>query len=714
MKIDIHTHTLKCKTGDAAGRQITAAGFCEAVQATDVGIVAITNHNVFDLGQYNDIVAGIGEGRQVWPGVELDVLAEGVRGHLIVIVSPTKAVAFAENVADLTRGVSPDDFETTVEKILRAFDDMGPLYVAHYKQKQPSLPEKALDDLLAGTAYQERVLKEVTNAISAGIYISHGHASIYGSDHHDWADYSVVAESLPDLRLPVDGYEHFCLLLAKDAVTINTALDRKTSEFVTLCPFDDGTEIELKVFNDINVVFGPKGTGKSCILEAIAKYYSDAGIDAKVFLPASDRLEEIYDIKGRDLSLNLQPLGIDYCKDDIERIRQSSEVNVTSLSKYVAHFKADRTNRNAKKIKLKDLQPEDDGDARRRFEEIEGATAQTKSYLSFIRGSRIIREAIGDDELESVVQSLELLLVQLELRRWDTFSSWKQTVLMNSAIAKVRTEVERKTGSPALPVSTGFKNYATNRARIHRWARNTVRAFETKILRPPEPIGHLGGNKGTLELCTEFQFQSGDVIDASFQSLQRVKKGSQKAFAKAIRRIAQSAYSDGLFKHITDLNAIEDVEAIETVYELLLFKRYFTVAGNPYEPSSGEASMVMLHKELETDKDVYILDEPERSLGNEYISEVIVPMLRERARIGKRIFISTHDANVAVRTLPYSSIYRFHNPDGYHTYAGNPFTNDLVNIEDAGDRLDWKKISMQTLEGGELAFGERGRIYGNR
>ena len=83
----------------------------------------------------------------------------------------------------------------------------------------------------------------------------------------------------------------------------------------------------------------------------------------------------------------------------------------------------------------------------------------------------------------------------------------------------------------------------------------------------------------------------------------------------------------------------------------------------------------MLQKELEADKDVYILDEPERSLGNEYISDVIVPLIKERARAGKKIFISTHDANIAVRTLPYNSIYRCHEQLGYRTYVGNPFSH---------------------------------------
>ena len=123
--------------------------------------------------------------------------------------------------------------------------------------------------------------------------------------------------------------------------------------------------------------------------------------------------------------------------------------------------------------------------------------------------------------------------------------------------------------------------------------------------------------------------------------------------------------------------------------------------------------MVMLQKELGTDKEVYILDEPEKSLGNEYISDVIVPLIRERARACKKVFIATHDANIAVRTLPYCSVYRCHGEAGHSTYTGNPFSNNLVNLDNEGDQLDWKKTSMKTLEGGEEAFGERGRIYGN-
>ena len=123
--------------------------------------------------------------------------------------------------------------------------------------------------------------------------------------------------------------------------------------------------------------------------------------------------------------------------------------------------------------------------------------------------------------------------------------------------------------------------------------------------------------------------------------------------------------------------------------------------------------MVLLHNELLEEKEIYIIDESEKSLGNDYISNVIVPMLKEKAQSGKTIIIATHDANIAVRTLPYNSIYREHDINGYYTYLGNPFSNNLICNNGSKSDLDWKGISMEKLEGGKEAFGERSKIYGN-
>ena len=713
MKIDIHTHTKKCKSGDAPTREIAPADFCETIQSTDVGIIAITNHNVFDLDQFTEIKGMMVDVTQVWPGIELDVQENGMRGHLIVIVSPTMAETFSRVVLDITKDSTPDNFTTSIEQVLEKFDDFKPLYLAHYKQKTPNLSDDALEILTSGTANPERVIKEVTNSISAGIYISHGHASIYGSDVHDWSTYEEQARVLPDLRLPVESFDHFCLLLEKDPTTINTILDKKVAEDLVLTPFEDGTPLKLKAFNDINIVFGPKGTGKSCILKAIAKHYCDAGIDARVYESASDRLDELFDTRGRDLSLNLNTHGINYCKDEIEALREATETDITSLTKYEFYFRTKSTNTNAKKIKLKNIEPEEEGGAKREFGEFNEGVKKTSEFLEFLEEHPSVKKVLSEEEVEEITRILLALFERLENREWKEYSGWKEACLLNSAINKFRTEVERKTGTPAKPTTTGFREYALNRVRIEVNASEVIKSMDTKIPVIKEAVGSLGSSKGDLELRTLFKFQNGTITDGSLNKLRAVNKGPQKTFAKTVREILKHAYKDNLFQYIASLNAIEDIEKIETVYELLLFNRHFALAGLPYSPSSGEASMVMLQKELETDKEVYILDEPERSLGNEYINDVIVPLIKERARAGKKVFISTHDANIAVRTLPYSSVYRRHGSDGYVTYIGNPFSNNLLNPNDEHDGLDWKKVSMRTLEGGEEAFGERGKIYGN-
>ncbi|MFO1486734.1 MAG: hypothetical protein U1F71_25465 [Verrucomicrobiaceae bacterium] len=713
MKIDIHTHTKKCKSGDAPTRAINAENLCEKIQSTDVGIIAVTNHNVFDLIQFNEIKNKAGDSFQAWPGVELDVVEDGTRGHLLVIVSPVAVVDFARVVEEVTKNSTPDSFTITIDQVLEKFEAFKPLYVAHYKQKKPNISDEALEKLMVGTANPGRLIKEVTNSISAGIYISHGHASIYGSDVHDWATYEEQARDLPDLRLPVESFEHFCLLLEKDPTTINTLLDKKIAEELVLLPFGDASILKLKVFNDINVVFGPKGTGKSCILKAIAKHYCANGIDTKVYESASDRLDEIFDTRGRDLSLNLIPYGISYCKDEIEALREASEVSVTSLSKYAIYFRTKTTNKNAKRIKLKDIEPEEEGGPEREFIEFNDAAEKTNEFLEFLKTHPSISKVLNTEEMGEVTGILADLFERLSKREWESYSGWKEICLLNSAIQKFRNEVERKTGSPAKPTTTGFREYAFNRVRIEANAAAIIRNVDAEIPPQRQVVGSLGPNKGELELQTEFKLQNGTVTDGELNKLKAVKKGSQKQFAKAVRTILEHAYRDDLFQHIAELNSIEDIEEIETVYELLLFKRYFALDGRPYSPSSGEASMVMLQKELETEKEVYILDEPERSLGNEYISDVIVPLIKEKARAGKKIFISTHDANIAVRTLPYSSVYRCHGPDGYETYIGNPFSNNLVNPNNKSDERNWKKVSMKSLEGGEEAFGERGKIYGN-
>lgn len=711
MKIDIHAHTKKCKQGDAATREVSANDFCEIVLGTDIGIIAITNHNRFDLTQFNQIQERLDGKVQVWPGIELDIDDNGNRGHLLIIVSPTSVVDFSDKIFNLCNHISPDFFTITIEEIVQQLDTLNPLYIAHYKQKLPSLSDSAIAKLKEKTQNPHCVIKEVTNSISAGIYISHGHPSIYGSDIQDWATYEEKSEELPDLRLPVESFEHFSLLLKKDQTTINTALNKKIQEELTLSPFDDDSILRFKSFNDINIIFGPKGTGKSCILKAIENHYTTKGYHAQVYESASDKLDDLFDTKGANLRVNLEAHNISEHIEEIEFLRHATERFVTPISNYKAHFLGKCTSKKAREILLKNIEPENIGQFSHEFNKLNEAVSSIRKFLTFLQGSDAVKQTLREEEFSTVTNILTNLHNQMQEKEWVSFSDWKETCLLNSAIETYRHQVEKKTGTPAKPITTGFRDYALNRFRIEKKAKLITDCLGTTIKNQVETVGSLGTEKGLLEFITELKFQDGNITDGTLKSLLGIQKGHQKNFAKCIQNILDNAYTENLFTHLSVLKQ-EEFESISKLSHLLLFKRYFAINGTAYSPSSGESSMVMLLNELSKNKDIYILDEPERSLGNEYINDEIVPLLKQHAKAGKKVFISTHDANIAVRTLPYNSVFRLHDHTGYKTFIGNPFTSNLTNVVDHSDQIDWKQISMKTLEGGEAAFGERGKIYG--
>lgn len=712
MKIDIHVHTKKTKQGDAESREIDAVRFHEIVSSTEVKIIAITNHNVFDGDQYRAFVTEVGGDFQIWPGVELDVAKDGRRGHLIVIVSPDMANDFSDTIFELTKKSTPDKFTISLEDIVSNFDRFQPLYIAHYHQKKPNLLDEDIDYIVENTTNVNRVLKEATNAVSAGIFISHGHASIHGSDVQNWSKYQKQSETLPDLRLPVESFEQFCLLLNKDQCAINTLLDKKDPERISIKPFKDGAIIGITVYDDINIFFGAKGTGKSDILTAIAGYYSSKGVTCKKFESGAIKLDDAYDLGGKNLKIDLNDHGISYCNKEVNLIRSAQEVGITSFARYKQFFSESLKNKKAQKIKIKDMSRVNTQNFEREFENIQDSNETVKEFKSFSEESSILEDVLGKEKITNLLSILNEAIKGLDEKGFEKFSNEKSALLFNSMIEKFKLEIMKKTGAPTKPGETGFQKYASNRIKIELAAKALMKSVAKKIAIADEYVGSLGG-KGELYCKTEVAIQNGNINESRFKPLGSVNKKPLKNFSRVMTDIKEGVYSKDLFNNIAKLNRIEDIDSISTILELIVFDKFFTINGERYKPSTGEASMILLHRELSVDKDIYILDEPEKSLGNEYINDVIVPLIKEKAKAGKRIFIATHDANIAVRTLPYNSVYRQHDKNGYQTFVGNPFTNNLTNINTPEEQIDWKEVSMKTLEGGRDAFGERGQIYGD-
>ncbi len=132
--------------------------------------------------------------------------------------------------------------------------------------------------------------------------------------------------------------------------------------------------------------------------------------------------------------------------------------------------------------------------------------------------------------------------------------------------------------------------------------------------------------------------------------------------------------------------------------------------GEEYTPSEGEKSILSISSLLENNNyDVYLFDEIERGLGHKYIADYLIPKLKKLRNMGKTIVLSTHDANIAINTLPSQTIYcNYPNEDIY--YSGNMYSNELIGILN-GHTKNWRDTAIIHLDGGEKLFNSRRNIY---
>ena len=157
MKIDLHCHTKAIKKGDGSGRNVSPELFKSKIEDADIKIVAITNHNTFDLEQYKILCEVVKGNCLVWPGVEIDVLEpDSKRWHLIVVANPREAASFATSVGTLFQDDNLEECTHTLEEIYEAFKDRDAIYIAHFHQKRPAVPAEDSEKLanLVGESYR--------------------------------------------------------------------------------------------------------------------------------------------------------------------------------------------------------------------------------------------------------------------------------------------------------------------------------------------------------------------------------------------------------------------------------------------------------------------------------------------------------------------------------------------------------------------------------
>ena len=700
MKIDLHCHTKAIKSGDPLTRNVTSEDFKKYVNSANVKLVAITNHNCFDILQYKEFVATVNGDFMIWPGIELDITGlNSESGHIILICNPENVEQFNEKIINTIGDASLEDYSIEIDKLIELANGMDCIIQAHYL-KPKSLDFESLQYISEHIKDSYRFFYEASNYKSMGILINHKYRGIIGSDIKDWQKYDQVI--FPNLKLDIDSFSQFLLLSKKDSSIVETLLNKKSKVRIDVGYRSEIEEIDI--YDDVNIIFGTKGTGKSIVLDNIKNFFDKKGINSSYYTP-SETKDKISDkLSIEDQERQLDNYGLDNCFTQFEYIKQWSEKAATAMKDYLDYVKCLNENKNKAKMKILETDTIKNN-----------IDTNLKGYLDDIRIVNEILNLYSTIELEKYldlndIENIYIINQKIKqsamLSMEEEWYKYQSVNLSNNCISSLKRIVEKNTELKTKPNDSGLYDLIDNRLKLEININDIYNGFNYSIDEKIADVGYLEKNKllQKKRICKMLDKKS---TSAEFNSKISNLKECQKFIFDIKDQLDTKdvAFSIQNFKQCCVDNTITSLD------DFLGVSKEFQLNNLTYTPSTGEATMIILQEKLNENVDVYLLDEPEKSLGNTYINDVIVPKICELATNRKTIVIATHNANIAVRTFPYMSIYKEYENGSYNTYLGNPFSNNLINLKDNSIHKSWKEESMRVLEGGKEAFEERSEIY---
>lgn len=705
MRIDLHCHTKKVKTGDAYTRNVTKDKFFQKVIEAEVKIIAITNHNQFDYMQYKEF-KDVTEGYcDIWPGVELDIIGKAdqkencKRGHLIVIANPKNVELFNTQVQELVNDEDVNTFQIGVKKVYETLGKCDCIYIPHF-HKEPKLSDEDIQELGELLPDSSRLFKETSDYRSLGVFSNFDYSVIIGSDVQDWNKYET--SKFADIRLPVQTFEQFCLLAKKDVQIIDTLLNQKRKKEIPVSPYKK-VNFKLPFYEDINIIFGQKGTGKTEILESLKKYYIENGIAMESYKGNEKDSDFSKMLKVNDIIATPDKLQLDSMRQQFIDVYNWKEELPTSFEKYISWMETKDNNKNKGRMKITECVHIEEGVRDRK---LESDYKYLKEFTESTFEKIDIEKYLDEQERTTLMLLLGKLCENINDAKMQKWNSDKSIKLTNWSIDKIKAIADKCSDTISKPSSVGFYDFAMGRFKLFENVEEICSTFSVEDKVEKEYLGNLE-EKGDIYIQTRYRMLTKESRTDEFKQGITVLRNCKLVI-------------DGIKKAVLAENISEEVSKFQEFYDdgikdigafIGVSKETALENGEIYRPSNGERGILLMQKLLDSESDVYILDEPELGMGNSYITSNILPKLTDLAKRRKTVIIATHNANIAVGTLPYISILRTHENGIYKTYVGNPFYDELRNIDDETDTKNWTQESMHTLEGGKTAFYDRKDIY---
>lgn len=678
-KIDFHIHTIPVNDKDAHF-EFDLTKFQEYTDALSIDAVAVTNHNLFDLEQFKEIVGTL-KNVSIFPGIEIDF----EEGHLLLIGENENLDDFSQKCESIKNEFDGGN-KITIDKLKEIFVDLsGYLLIPHY-DKKPKVRQSAIDSLndhiFSGEVQSPKKFHRIAKETSylAPVVFSDARISI-------------------DLNPEKHQGRHTFVNINSDPLTltaIKAALRDKNKVFLSntgrhgfFQVFSDGQELS----SGLNIIIGGRSSGKTYFL---------------------DKLKDIYETEEKSIKYIKQ---FDLVRDDEKKFNERVEKDKSAIrEEYLKEFRTVvedviEIDRRATSHKLEKYietllefasseKLQDEFSKATLFKETKHQVRKTqeeelkrllKAVMLLLNNhtyKSTISKYVSDDNLKKL--SADLIKQYKKLLEARLKKEW-----VNELVSDIRQQLESKTSSPKIDDGDiDFYRIKLERERVRRFnaVANSIKK-ETEI-KKTESFG-------------KFKIRA---IASPYVGAQGLHDESGK----------QVSFTSAFEKYNSPIAFLEELKVIESLEKTELYRYFCKVTYqvlNEYDKkvSGGEMAEFNLLRILQDARqyEMLLIDEPESSFDNLFLKKNVNKEIKDISK-EMPVIVVTHNNTVGMLMEPDYVLYTQRKivvgKDEYRVFSGSPGDKEFKTADDSESIGSYDTL-LDTLEAGQEAYSTRKGLY---
>lgn len=660
-KIDLHTHTVSTISDYPFDFDITKVK--EYVEKLKIDALAITNHNFFDLNQYNQIKNTLTI--PVFPGIEIDL--EG--GHLLLITDfdEFEVSNFDEKCKQVSAIIKTNTDTLTLAQLNNIFPELNKYILIPHYDKSPEIKETTIKALqphitsgeVASVSKFKRIFKE-TNGLTPVIFSD----VRFKSDLKDFP----TRQTFVDLKeVSLAGIKSCLADKSKISLTKESGND-----------FFQATDDGLELSTGLNIILGGRSSGKTITLDRIAsssgnskyiKQFSLLQDEEETFNKTNDsRLSIIHNNYLNDFKSVVE----DVVQIDIKQNHINLENYLDSLKKY------------ATESEKKDLYSKCNLFSEEEFSinDLKNLDKLIESVITLIENNEyqdIITKYITQYDLKKLlyelIQKAIVSKVDNEHKKW-----------LNTITNDIQRELRIKTTSTFIE-NVDFYGIAIDEMKVAKFA-EVVSELKKQRKINKEELG-----KFSIITTTKPIESASDL-----QKIGREKKVYSSAFNK---------YNNS-YEYLFKLKEIGVEDA--SLFKFFIKIESITLNKDGFKVSGGERSEFNFIHEIKdaTKYDILLIDEPESSFDNLFLKKEINTLIKDISQL-MPVVVVTHNSTVGASIKPnYIAITQksiVNEEFIYRVYTGYPSDKELTCSD--GTKIKNYEAILNCLEAGIDAYSER-------